>query len=100
MQVVNVHLCRTRQGPFRTRWLLGNRTITAGIAIELAVILLIDYTAVGQYIFGTASIPVSVWAVVLPFAAAMIVFEEVRKTIARDKPSGFLASHAKNSAVR
>jgi hypothetical protein len=55
---------------------------------------------VGQYIFGTASIPVSVWAVVLPFAAAMVVLEEARKTIVRDRPSGVLANHAKNSGRR
>lgn len=81
MQVVNVHLCRTRRAPLRTRRLFGNRVITAGILLEIVIILLIDYTSVGQDIFGTAPLPGSIWVLVLPFAAAMFVLEEIRKKI-------------------
>jgi hypothetical protein len=62
--------------------LFSNRLITAGIVAELGLILLIDYTAVGNRLFGTA-IPLSVWLVMLPFTGGMLVLEELRKAVVR-----------------
>ena len=59
MQVMNVHLCRTRRAPIRSRRFFGNRLITAGIVTELVLILLIDYTSAGNAIFGTAPLRVA-----------------------------------------
>ena len=83
MQVVNVHLCRSRRksifmGPF-----LGNRLITAGIVAELVLIVLIDYTAAGHTLFGTAPIGLVSWGWILPFAVGMLILEELRKVIVR-----------------
>jgi sodium/potassium-transporting ATPase subunit alpha len=83
MQVVNVHLCRSRRTSLASRRLLGNGLITGGIVAELVVILLIDYTAAGNSVFGTAPIGIGAWLVVLPFAMAMLVLEEIRKGILR-----------------
>jgi calcium-translocating P-type ATPase len=83
MQVVNVHLCRSRRTSIVTRPLLENRLITAGIVAEVALILVIDYTAAGNVMFGTASIGYEAWLVVLPFATAMLVCEEARKAFVR-----------------
>jgi sodium/potassium-transporting ATPase subunit alpha len=83
MQVVNVHLCRTRRAPIRSRRVFGNRLITAGIAAELVLILLIDYTNVGNTIFGTAPLEWRAWVIVLPFVLAMLLLEEWRKWIVR-----------------
>jgi calcium-translocating P-type ATPase len=83
MQVVNVHLCRSRRTSLVVRPLFGNGLITAGIVAEVALILLIDYTAVGNALFGTARIAFASWAVVLPFAVAMLLVEEARKGIVR-----------------
>jgi sodium/potassium-transporting ATPase subunit alpha len=83
MQVVNVFVCRSAM---RTSLELGafrNRFIAAGVAVELILILLIDYTAVGHTLFDTASIPWSVWFFVLPFAVAMLLMEEGRKMLSR-----------------
>jgi hypothetical protein len=44
---------------------------------------LIDYTATGNAVFGTAPIGYSVWLFVLPFTVAMLMFEEGRKVIVR-----------------
>lgn len=80
-QVVNVFLCRSpnrsifRLNPF------SNRLILAGVALEIALIVVIDYTAWGQTLFGTAPLGVEVWIFILPFAGAMIVFEEMRKAL-------------------
>ena len=82
MQVVNVFLCRSPEGSIFRRSPFGNRLILAGIAIEIALIVIIDYTAFGQGIFGTAPLDGAVWLFILPFAGLMIVLEEMRKTLA------------------
>ncbi len=93
MQVVNVHLCRTRRAPISSRRFFGNRLITAGIVTELALILLIDYTKAGNAIFGTAPLEWRAWAVVLPFALAMLLLEELRKRIVRGREAPIAAAH-------
>jgi magnesium-transporting ATPase (P-type) len=83
MQVVNVHLCRTRRRSVFSERVFGNRLITAGIVIELILIALIDYTPVGNAVFGTAPIAFSVWMFVVPFAVGMLGLEELRKAAVR-----------------
>jgi hypothetical protein len=51
--------------------------------MEVMAILLIDYTALGNAVFGTEPIAPGTWLVVAPFAAAMLLLEEARKAIAR-----------------
>lgn len=83
MQVVNVFLCRSPRDSVFTPGLGGNRLILIGIALEILLILAIDYTSLGNHIFGTAPIGWEVWLFVLPFAAGMLVLEEIRKALAR-----------------
>jgi sodium/potassium-transporting ATPase subunit alpha len=85
MQVVNVHLCRSRRKSLFTEAVFGNRLITAGIVTEVVLILLIDYTAAGHALFGTASIGLAAWIVILPFALGMLLLEEIRKSIVRGR---------------
>jgi hypothetical protein len=87
MQVVNVHLCRNGRASLFSMPLFNNRLITAGVVAELGLILLIDYTAIGNRLFGTAPIPLSVWLVMLPFAGGMLVLEELRKGVVRGRAS-------------
>lgn len=88
MQVVNVHLCRSRRTSLFARPLFANSLIIAGIVAEIVLILLIDYTAAGHALFGTAPIGVVSWVVVLPFALAMLAAEELRKRIVRRREGG------------
>jgi calcium-translocating P-type ATPase len=83
MQVVNVFLCRSAISSVFAQGLFSNKLILAGIATEIVLILLIDYTLPGNLLFGTASIAVTVWLMVIPFALAMVVLEELRKGLAR-----------------
>jgi len=83
MQVVNVFLCRDSRDSLFTTGTSGNRLILGGIAVELALILLIDYTPWGNRIFDTAAIGTEVWLFVIPFAAGMLVLEEGRKWLVR-----------------
>ena len=50
-----------------------------GLAAELALILFIIYTPVGNWLFGTAPVGVEVWLLALAGAALMWVLEEARK---------------------
>jgi sodium/potassium-transporting ATPase subunit alpha len=83
MQIVNVHLCRSRRTSLFRRPLLGNAMITAGIAAEVALILTINYTTLGNALFGTAPIGYEAWLVVLPFAVGMLAVDEALKAIVR-----------------
>jgi magnesium-transporting ATPase (P-type) len=83
MQIVNVFLCRS---PTRSVWsigLLGNPLILWGVLLEVALILLIVYTAWGNVIIGTAPISARVWLFIMPFAVGLLVLEELRKWLAR-----------------
>jgi len=79
MQVVNLFLCRSERESVAAFGLFSNRLLLLGIAIELALILWIDYSGPGRLLFNTAPISREVWLFVLPFAAAMLMLEETRK---------------------
>lgn len=82
-QIANVFVCRNeRESVFRFS-LWSNPLILAGVAVETTLILCIDYTAAGQAIFGTAPISGIVWLFMLPFAIALLAFEELRKWLVR-----------------
>jgi magnesium-transporting ATPase (P-type) len=83
MQIVNVYLCRSSvRSAFSTRF-FDNRLIVGGVVLEIALILLIDYTPWGNLILSTTPVPGEVWLFVIPFAAGMLVLEELRKWIVR-----------------
>ncbi len=85
MQVVNVFLCRSDIRSVFSTGLFGNTWIILGVILEIAVILLINYTSWGNYLLGTAAIGASVWWFLVPFAAGMLVLEELRKWLARKR---------------
>jgi magnesium-transporting ATPase (P-type) len=86
MQAVNVYLCRSDRAAITGRPLFANRLITAGVALEIALILAIDYTAPGHALFGTAPLGYQAWLVVLPFAAVMLALDEAWKARRRMRP--------------
>jgi magnesium-transporting ATPase (P-type) len=88
MQIVNVHVCRSEHMSIASMPLFSNRLITAGIVVELVAIGLIDYTRPGNALLGTAPIEAGVWLVVVPFAIAMLLLEEVRKGLIRSRIRG------------
>lgn len=83
MQVANVFICKSDIKSVFSTNLLRNRLILWGILTEVILILLIDYTPVGNIIFGTYPIPVQVWLFVIPFALSMLILEEIRKWVMR-----------------
>ncbi|HXH03721.1 MAG TPA: cation-transporting P-type ATPase, partial [Candidatus Competibacteraceae bacterium] len=83
MQAANVFLCRHPHACLATTGLGGNALILWGVAVELALILLIDYSAWGNRLFGTAPLELGTWLFLLPCAAALVVLEEGRKWLVR-----------------
>jgi sodium/potassium-transporting ATPase subunit alpha len=83
MQIVNVFLCRSSvRSVFSTR-LLDNSLIVWGVALEIALLLAINYTPLANVLLGTAPVPHEFWLFILPFAAGMLIIEELRKWIVR-----------------
>jgi sodium/potassium-transporting ATPase subunit alpha len=83
MQIVNVFSCRSPDRSVLSTGLLGNRLIVWGVLLEIALILLIDYTSWGNLIFGTAPIGWPVWLFIAPFGVGLLVLEELRKQVVR-----------------
>jgi calcium-translocating P-type ATPase len=88
MQVVNVFLCRSDRASAFTFRLGSNPLLLWGIASELLLILVIDYTPWGNLLFGTAPIPGRVWLFAVPFAIGMLLLEEGRKKLVRTRSPG------------
>lgn len=85
MQVANVFLCRSATRSVFSTGLFGNRLIVWGVILEIALILLIDYSYWGNVILGTAPIARKVWLFVLPFAVVLLILEELRKWFVRGR---------------
>ncbi len=81
-QIANVFLCKNLHRSVFGAPLLDNRIILWGIALEVAMLLAIAYTATGQAVFGTAPLDVPAWLFMLPFALGMVLLEEMRKWLA------------------
>jgi calcium-translocating P-type ATPase len=83
MQLVNVFLCRHPCLSVFSRIHRRNRLIWYGIAFELGLLMLIDYTPWGNALFGTAPIGGEVWLYIIAFMPVMLLAEEARKAVVR-----------------
>jgi magnesium-transporting ATPase (P-type) len=85
MQIVNVYLCRSVTRSIFSTGIFGNWLIMSGVILESAVLILINYSPWANSILGTAPIAGSVWLFIIPFAAGLLILEELRKWLAREK---------------
>ncbi|HJV25647.1 MAG TPA: cation-transporting P-type ATPase [Aromatoleum sp.] len=83
LQMVNVFLCRSPDRSVLVTRLGGNRLIAWGIVLAAVLILMIVYLPAANAFFGTAAVGPGAWLFVLPFAAALVLLEELRKWIVR-----------------
>jgi sodium/potassium-transporting ATPase subunit alpha len=82
-QVVNVFLCR-HPSESALRFRLGdNRLLLAGLAVEIALILAIVYTPLGNAAFHTLPLAAEPWLLMVGLALAMGALEELRKGLLR-----------------
>jgi magnesium-transporting ATPase (P-type) len=84
LQIANVFLCRSATRSIFVTGILGNPLIWGGVLVEIVLVAMIDYTPWGNFLFGTAPIDLRIWLFLLPWAAAMLIVEEVRKWFVRN----------------
>jgi sodium/potassium-transporting ATPase subunit alpha len=82
-QIANVFACRSDRESLFSIGVFTNKFIFVGIAFELLLQLFIVYHPVGNAIFATSPLPLTMWLVLIPFAIALLTAEELRKGIAR-----------------
>jgi len=83
MQIVNVFLCRSSVQSVFSQPFFCNRTILCGVALELGLLILINYAPWGNQLLQTLPVPVDLWLFLMPCAIAMLTLEELRKWLAR-----------------
>ncbi|MEO8259575.1 MAG: cation-transporting P-type ATPase [Acidobacteriota bacterium] len=98
MQIANVFLCRSHREPLTARGLFSNKLILVGIAVEIALIAIIDYTTWGNAVFATAPFGANIWLFIVPLALAMVAVEELRKWLVRTWTSAPAAMAAVSAA--
>jgi sodium/potassium-transporting ATPase subunit alpha len=80
-QVANVFACRSdRRSVFTIGW-LTNPLIFWGIAVELAILMVISYTPVGNTVFSTSPLPLWIFGLLILGAVVCLLAEEARKLI-------------------
>lgn len=83
MQIVNVFLCRSSVRSVFDRSAFDNKLILWGVALEIALLLVFDFSPWGHFLLATSAPPLGVWLVLFPFAGAMLALEEIRKWVVR-----------------
>jgi sodium/potassium-transporting ATPase subunit alpha len=83
MQIVNVFLCRSSVRSVFSAGLFDNRLIAWGVALEIVLAVMINYTPVGNWLLDTARVPGELWLLLIASGAGMLALEELRKWIAR-----------------
>jgi magnesium-transporting ATPase (P-type) len=82
-QVANLFACRSERDLALSLGVAGNGLLPAGIALAVLMALAIDYTPVGNRLFGTAPISPAVWLFAVPFAVGLLGLDELRKWVLR-----------------
>ena len=78
-QIGNVFACRTERESVFSVGFFRNRLVLVGIAIEVILILILDYTALFQKIFGLAPLRLNDWMFLLIFPVVVLTADEIRK---------------------
>jgi len=82
-QLVNVFVCRhPRESALNFR-LTENPLLLLALAVEIALILAIVYTTLGNLLFGTRPLNLDAWLFMIPLALGFGVLEELRKRLVR-----------------
>nr|WP_321239188.1 cation-transporting P-type ATPase [uncultured Tolumonas sp.] len=82
-QIMNLFVCRHPHMSVFQLKISGNPLLWLGIAVEIALILLVVYTPWGNALFGTQPLALSVWSLMMVLALCFGCLEELRKWIVR-----------------
>ncbi len=83
MQIANVWICRSSVRSVFSTGLFDNQLIAWGVALEIVLASIINYTLLGQRLLDTAPVPAGLWPLLIGCALAMLAVEELRKSIVR-----------------
>ena len=78
-QIVNVFVCRHPRESALSFKLTSNPLLLIGLATEIALILAIMYTPLGNLLFGTRPLDLDAWLFMIPLALGFGMLEEFRK---------------------
>jgi len=78
-QVGNVFACRSQRESIFHLGLTGNGTLLTGIAVEIALLLILIYVPPVASVFGLAPLAPVHWIILAAFAPALLLLEEARK---------------------
>ena len=84
-QIGNVFACRSFRASVFSIGFFSNRLILFGIAVELILSAFIVYHPWGNKIFGTSSLGLNVWLILIPFGIGLLLAEELRKLYVRGR---------------
>lgn len=82
-QIANVFACRSFRESIFKIGIFSNPLIFFGIVFELLLQIFIVYHPLGNKIFATYPIPLSIWLLLIPFAIFLFFAEETRKLLAK-----------------
>ena len=82
-QIAAVMNCRTETQSVFKLGLLNNRTINAGIILEIIFLVLIMYVPFLRDMFGTAPIDMASWIYLICIPPVILAIEELRKAFSR-----------------
>ena len=82
-QIMNVFLCKIPNHSIWQGRFFDNPIILWGIALEIVLMIFIDYTPWGNLIFSTMPLTPKTWLIILPFVMVMLVLEELRKFLVK-----------------
>ena len=85
LQIVNVFICRSSVRSVFAMNPFDNRLILVGVLLEIVLLVLFNYTVIGNTLLQTLPVPPVFWALIGPIALFMLVLEEARKWLVRRK---------------
>jgi magnesium-transporting ATPase (P-type) len=77
--VGNAFACRSERQSISQLGFGTNRTLLAGIVVELTVLLLLVYVPPAAGVFALAPLGFAHWTLLATFGPLMLLFEEIRK---------------------
>ena len=83
MQIGTVFACRTQSESVFRRGIFSNRLILWGILAEIILSIFIIYHPLGNKIFSTYPLDISVWLMLIPFTLLLLLADEARKAVIR-----------------
>jgi len=85
LQIVNVFVCRSSIRSVFAMNSLDNRLILLGVLLEIILLVLFNYSAIGNALLQTLPVPAAFWVLIGPIALLMLALEELRKWLIRRK---------------